>query len=425
MNRKDIGGKIKNLAKGGFFHVLFGNTITKMVAFLSSIVIVRLVSKGDYADLAYADNIYSYINLLAGLGMATAILKYCAATKEKEEDKAYFAFAMKYGTICQLILSAVVLLYVFLVPIPFPEARILVLLLSLYPVLLNLFNTIMNYVRAHLDNQLFVRMSILQTVIVFLGSSLMVILIGIEGIVVARYIATAAGIIIAVPFLKKKLSGVKKIELSKEERKAFIRMAISLMIANLFSAALLSNEQLLVNYLIADKNITANYKVANLIPMQLNFVTSSIVVYYFPIIAQMQHGKKMWRKIKDIGLLTGGINAALVTIGIIISPFIVRIVYGSRYEDALGLFPIFWLIHGINSGLRIMPMNMLAAIGEAKFNALMSICTCIIHLGVDYIAIMRWGIEGVGVASGSVYVISGIIYWSYLYKKCHVHKKEK
>ena len=70
--------KIVGLLRGGFFHIFIGNTLVKMIAFISSIVIVRLVSKNDYAYLTYADNLYNYAISFAGLGMASSILKYCA-----------------------------------------------------------------------------------------------------------------------------------------------------------------------------------------------------------------------------------------------------------------------------------------------------------------------------------------------------------
>ena len=37
--------KIKGLLKGGFFHIFLGNTLVKMIAFVSSIVIVTFCQK--------------------------------------------------------------------------------------------------------------------------------------------------------------------------------------------------------------------------------------------------------------------------------------------------------------------------------------------------------------------------------------------
>ena len=61
----DLKQKVVTLKKKGYFEILFSGTASKMVAFLSSIVIVRLVSKGDYAILRYADNIYRITGSIA------------------------------------------------------------------------------------------------------------------------------------------------------------------------------------------------------------------------------------------------------------------------------------------------------------------------------------------------------------------------
>ena len=137
--------KLKELFRGGFFHIFVGNTLVKMIAFISSIVIVRLVNKNDYAYLTYADNLYNYVISFAGLGMTSSILKYCASAKSQEEDKAYFAFAMKYGTLFETILSLIVVAYVTFSVIPFPEAKDIVYVLVLYPTLNNIINTVLSY----------------------------------------------------------------------------------------------------------------------------------------------------------------------------------------------------------------------------------------------------------------------------------------
>lgn len=409
--------QIQQLLAGGFFHILFGNTLTKMVAFISSIVIVRLVSKQDYAYLSYADNLYSYANLVAGLGMSTAVLKFCSG-KNQKEDKAYMLFAMKYGNLFQIVVSLLIVIYANTVPIPFPEARYLVTMLALYPVLTNVVTTIQNYVRAHFDNKLYVRMSVVQTISVFLCSVIFVLLIGVSGIVVARYAAIVLAIGVAWQFLKIHMSGVQAEKLDWKQIKAFLAMAISMMIGNLFSSMLANNEMALVNYLISDEIVTANYRVANLIPSQLTFITSSIVVYYFPIIANMNRGKTVWNKVKKIGALTGGLIFAVTVILMIFSPFIIQVAYGDRYNDALDLFQLFWIVYAINAGFRMIPLNMLPALGITKFNAFLSMGTCLVHVVIDYIFINVLGITGAGIASAIVYLVSGAIGWRYLYKVC-------
>ena len=415
--------KIRGLLKGGFFHIFLGNTLVKMIAFVSSIVIVRLVDKNAYAYLTYADNLYNYVISFAGLGMSSAILKYCAAAKSKEEDKAYFGFAMKYGTLFEVLLSVAVIVYVTFATIPFPEAKEITYLLVLYPVMNNVINTILGYLRAHGENKAYANAAVIQTGFVFVGSVVLVLLFGINGIALARYLAIGITIFFTAKVLKRNLSETSKVRLTSTQVKGFMIMSISLMISNLFSLIMPINEMTLINELIRDEVITANYKIAIMIPSQLAFVTQSIVIYYFTIIARMNDGNEIWKLSKKVGVLSAALILVISVVGALTSPFIIRLVYGTQYEDAIGLSMVFWIVYALNAAVRMVPMNFLPAIGVAKFNAVMAAISCSVHLGITYMAISQFGIWGAGIATGIVYVASGAVYWIYFRKKCLRYKK--
>ncbi|WP_282923860.1 oligosaccharide flippase family protein [Mediterraneibacter massiliensis] len=410
--------KIGSLIKGGFFHIFIGNTLVKMIAFVSSIVIVRLVSKDDYAYLTYADNLYNYVISFAGLGMASSILKYCATAKTKELDKAYFVFAMKYGTLFEAILSLLVVIYVTVATIPFPEAKSMVYVLVFYPILNNVLNTVLCYLRAHGENTAYARAAVIQTTVVFLGSVCFVLLLGIPGIAYARYCAIGIAIFVVAKSLKKYLLNVSPARLAKEEIKSFMVMSISLTMSNLFSLIMPINEMTLVNELLRSEAITSNYKIAIMIPGQLSFVTQSIIVYYFTIVARTEDKKEVWKISKKIGMITALLITVISIAGIILTPYIIRIVYGSRYEDAIALSSVFWVVNALNAAIRMIPMNFLPAIGIAKFNAVMAAVSCVCHIILTYAAIIKFGIWGAGIATGLVYIGSGIVYWIYFRKKC-------
>lgn len=415
---QNVKKKLIELFRGGFFHIFTGNILVKLIAFISSIVIVRLVDKADYAYLAYADNLYNYVISFAGMGMTAAVLKYCATAKTAEEDKAYFTFALKYGTLFQFMLSLIVVCYVTFGDIAFPAARPMVYVLVLYPVLNNVLNAIMNYLRAHGCNQLYARAAVVQTLIVFLGSVLFVKLFGVLGIAGARYAAIIIAAICCSALLKSRMANVKKVKLSKTALRSFWVMSLSLMISNLFSLIMPINEMTLVNELLRDEVVTANYKIAIMIPGQLSFVTQSIIVYYFTIVAKMEKGEEIWKLSKKVGMVTGAIIFGISAVGAILTPIIIRFVYGSRYEDATTLSLVFWIVNALNAAIRMVPMNFLPAIGIAKFNAVMAAVSCVVHLGLTYVAIQLWGIWGAGIATGIVYLVSGAAYWIYYRKKC-------
>ena len=64
---------------------------------------------------------------------------------------------MKYGTLFEAILSLIVVLYVALTSIPFPNARSVVYVLVLYPVFNNILATVLSYLRAHSENEAYAR----------------------------------------------------------------------------------------------------------------------------------------------------------------------------------------------------------------------------------------------------------------------------
>lgn len=409
---------LKRLLSDGFFHILIGGSLTKVIAFMSSILVVRLVSKTEYAFLAYADNIYSYVLLLSGLGCATAILKFCASD-DKEKNRAFYIFALKFGTVTQAVISFIVFMILEYVEIAFPEAKSYIYLMTFYPFLYFWIAAIESYMRALFKNKEFAYAGIIQSIVALVGSVGFVLLWGAYGVIVARYIALGVVIIYGLTVVKEKKGEGKntEIKISFDEKKSFVYLGIALLIANVFSMIIPYNESFLINNVICDTEITANYKVACLIPSQLPFFTSAIVTYYFPIFARLKDGEKIWEEMKKVGVLTVFLIAGIAIIGIIVSPFIITIFYGEKYSDIFFLMTLLWIMNAINAGFRMLPMNILPAIGYSKFNVVVAFFTCIIHFCIDYVCIKMLGINGAVIAGGIVYLVSGLAYWYYLKKK--------
>lgn len=409
---------VKKLGSEGFFHILLGGSLTKIIAFMSSILIVRLLSKEEYAFLAYADNIYAYILLLSGLGSASAILKYCISD-DKEKSKAYFRFAIKFGTLAQLIIMCITLFIVSNIKLAFPEARKYIYILTFYPLLYFWIGAIQSYMRSLFKNKEFAYSGIIQSGIALILSIVFVLICGGYGVLAARYVALVVVALYGINIIKKESGNIleNKACLNGNEKKQFIYLGLTLLIANVFSMIMPTNEGFLINNIICDTKTTADYKVASLIPAQLPFFTSAIVTYYFPIFAKIEDKNLIWKKIVRVGWLTMGIISIVAFIGIFISPLIIKVFYGEQYNDIFFLMTFLWVINAINAGFRMLPMNILPAIGYSKFNVIVAFISCIIHFVLDYCFIVNFGIQGAVVASGVVYAFSGISYWIYLKQK--------
>lgn len=408
--------KMRELYKGGFFHIILGGMLSKMIAFISSIVIVRLVDKEAYAALAYADNIYSYITLVAGLGMASAVLKF--AIGEKEKNYVFYRFSFLWGSLFQIVLLIAVCIVIGFINIPFQGTKALLYLLIPYGLLYYWGSLIQSFFRTEFQNERYAKFSFLQVFLTFVLSIIGVLNIGIAGVPLARAGALIAAILLyGKNFFSVLVRKISNIKLTNIEKKSFLIMAFSLLISNVFSMIMPLNESFLVNNLIADEVITANYKVANLIPSQLAFVTSSIVIYYFPIIAKESDRAAVWKKAVSIGKWVGALIGVISIVGIVITPIILQIVYGDQYSDARLISRMLWIAYGLNAGFRMFPMNVLPAIGCTKYNVIISGASCVVHFILDYIFIQNWGIYGVVYATGLVYLGTGFLYWYYLAKQ--------
>jgi O-antigen/teichoic acid export membrane protein len=86
--------KIKTLFKTGFFHIFGSSVINKVIAFLSSVVLVRILTKPEYGVFTYAWNIYSIVLILNGMGIESGVLQI---SSEHSGDIEYANRASNYG----------------------------------------------------------------------------------------------------------------------------------------------------------------------------------------------------------------------------------------------------------------------------------------------------------------------------------------
>ncbi len=407
-----IGQQTKILLRNGFAHIFAGTFLNKAVTMLSSIVIARLVDKQQYAYLSYSDTIYGYLALFSGLGMGSALLKICAGKSEKKQDRAYLSYAIKCGIIFE-ILSSIILVSVFLtIKIPFPQARHYIVISVLYPVVYCIYDLLICYIRSKSFNKHYAYINLTYSVLTCVFSIVLVLIWNAPGLIYARYIVLSFMLIYVCHFVLLFIGETPHYRLSANQKQEFWKIAITLVVANAFSGMIPFNENMLLSHIIADEVILANYRVAGLFPQMILLVTQAINVYFFPIAAGMDNEGIC---ITKYGIKVGLLNAAMVIIGILggilFTPIFLPLFYGNKYNDAVSISLGLWIMRGMNAGIRMVPMNMLIAIGKYRFNLIMSVITFVIQIVVDWIFIMQWGIYGIVFGTVFIYLITGLVYW--------------
>jgi len=425
-NFKRILQGISALFKGGFFHILSGNFLNKAVSMISSIVIVRLMDKIAYANISYVDNIFSYLFLVSGLGMSSALLKFCSADQSVEKDMAYVNFSVKVGGIFEILISLLICIALTVADIPYPDARIFAWLLMLYPLIKYLVTTGSIYMRTQLENKKYAYVGLTSSVLLCVLSIIFLLGFGTYGIVGARYLSQILVLVYVLVYYRKRVKQHKKDILTKEDKKKFVVMGISMGISGFFSGIMPINENFLINNVLRDPVTTSNFHVAGLLPQLLFLISGAVTVYYFPIVARMNDYRQIKKKVINIAFVNAAVILVAMAVGMLFTPFAIRLLYGEKYMDSVSISYILWIMRASNCVVRMVPINMLPAIGKVKFNSVMAVISCVVQCVIDYYFIKNIGVYGVSIGAIIVYILSGIAYWIYFLKVVNENiRKEK
>jgi O-antigen/teichoic acid export membrane protein len=339
------------------------------------------------------------------------------------EKSAIFRFCMKVG------LAANGIMLLFYLPLLFSPilskgnygaSRLFILIACLIPTLTFVLDIAMVYMRANLMNQLFSKVSVIYTVLFSFFQILFAFLFSLTGAFVGRYVALILTVCMCVAFLKREHVLLPPEEaLSRETRIKILRYGLGTMITNALSLIMPYNETLVVNLVLEDLTTTAYYKAASMIPSNLQYIATSVVVFIYPYFARHTNDGPWIRKnFLRVILSMMGIMIPIITLGFFISPPLIRIIYGKAYAPAITIMRPMWIAFGINAILRVPLGNILAALGELRFNIILSAFMSALHLGLDYYFISRLGIGGAAFALMIVYSISGFLSLIYILYGC-------
>lgn len=421
MNSKDM---MLKLIKRGFFYVIIGNFTVKFIMFFSSVFLPRFLTKYDYGLLGYIDNILSIIMLANGLGLSNSILRYVSISDEAGKKRAYFTYCLKNGALFNAV--AAVLLVIAFVIFPFNNhTNQYLLIMVLIPSCAFLLECIQLLFRGLLNNKYFTVLSISFS---FLSASLQIlfaILFGLYGVIGARYIAYVFGVALGVFLIvRTKLFQEPLLPLSREEKHDSFKYGVTVFSGNLASLLMPLASTFLVGNLLNTIQL-ANYKVASLLPQNLEFITSSVMIFAFPYFAKLYKNGAMIKKYYTlVTLFIFCIMVILVPLLYLFTPQLSYLIYGNKYNDTIHVMQMFWITFGVGTVIRTISGNVLAAMGQVRFNLYVNVVSIILTVTCNYFLIKQYGIIGVAYGILLIYFIAGIVNVAYLLFVCKRLMKE-
>ncbi len=423
---KKISTGLKAIFRKGLIHILAGNFMTKLVSMFGSIFLVRVLTKEEYGILGYLDNIYGYVLVAAGMGMANVILRYVVLGQTPEKKFGYFRYALRRAWIWNIPLIIVVAIVFHFYPHK-AEYSNYTWLLNVMFLMLPLQNTtelLLCNERAMFANQRYATFSLILSASVIVTKVLSGFLAGIQAVAFGQL--AVYGILAVVLFIsckKRYYHGLQPELPVRQERGELNKYALQYMITNgLWTVFMLNDTFLLGRF--CEPTVLADYRTAYTIPGCVNIISTAIGVFIAPYFVQNENDVTWVRRHFKLayGASAAAIGIVCLAIAALAKP-VVWLLYGAQYLNIVPVMRLLLLAAFFNCGLRYTTANLLAAMGQVKYNMVVSIIGMVLQVGINLFVVPRYGAMGVAVTSCVVYLIMAGLLLIVFMRKYFVRQK--
>lgn len=422
--------KIKKLVKTGLFHIMGATSINKIIAFLSSIILVKIISKYSYGIFSSAFNVFSIAILFNGFGISSATLFFASDKEEELTRRATYKFAIRYGFAINAIISLGIFCYACWAPLGIEETRPYILSLACMPMIYFFTDYFAIVLRTRKENKRYALLLNVNSVSYLVLASVGSWIYGIEGTIAGRYISYLITAVMGFIFTRQFVPMRKTGSVDAERRKKILKYAFFSGGVTALNTILYRIDIFLISALVADAPLLATYKVAALVPENLNFIPASVLVVFLPLF--IEHSENKQWVVKNARKLFIAMAALCGTISLLMFCFAgvaIRLLWGEQYMDGVPVFRVLAVSFFFLGTFRSTSTNILQALGKVKFNLYVSIIAAISNFVLDYFFIKQYGIMGAAVATLLVTVIASVMSFPYLLKSLSnidkEHKGEK
>lgn len=406
----------------GFFYIVGGSALSKIVGFLSSTILVRLLSKEEYGAFTYSWNIYNMFCLASGLGMISALLQLCS---ERRKEEKYIASAFSYATKCSTIfdgfLGLAMVASSFLLPPAIKNAKTLLRMMCFLPIVHLQIGLLSIYFRTKGDSRKYAALSLFESVAVLFFVNAGAVICQEIGTILGYYISYVATIYFGVRISNGFFCPQNHVSLQATEKKELWSIALTSMSIEALSQLMYFLDIFILGIVAPEETVLASYRVATIIPTALIFIPNAVVTYIYPYFAENRYNKK-WclATYKNVVIGIGIFNLIVAAVLFAFAPIIICVFFGKQYLDATPIFRLLSINYIFSGTFRIISGNLLVTQRKLKFNFLVVAISSTANIIGNYFFIQWWGAIGAAVATMISVSIAGIMstsYWIYILKK--------
>lgn len=414
MNLKELSTRLK---KTGFYSVFLSSIFTKILTFLGGILLVRLMSKNDYGLYAYIMNSYSILFILSDFGCCQAMLQYRSENyDDKKRNNDYYTFAYRSGIFFSGISGMMLFMSPIFYPFKYDGAARLTQALCLMPFITTTNSFLLSNLRVQTRNTRYALINIIQTIIHYGVIVPLSFFWNVWGAVISNY-AIGMLTLVASLIISHRCIGFdwKSDTLTKNEKKDFVKFAIASQLNNSVDALFQLVDIFFIGLFVAGTDAISSYKIATNIPSALTFIPNSIIIYVLPYFARhfndIEWVRNKYRKLLISCMVMNGGIAACIALS---SPWLVPLIYGMQYIDAVYCSIILIIAFFFSGSLYVPSANIIYTQHKVKVNIAITIVVNIINCILDIVLIDKFGSIGAAAATLIVSIASGCLSMGYM-----------
>lgn len=413
--------KLMTMYDKGALHITVGTFAIKFVAFFGSIVVVRLLNKYDYGILSYIENIYSYAFIFAGAGLSNGLLRFLVITTEERKQKSFFNYIIKRSIIIDIGIACVLCCAAVFMNIPsnYSGAKYLIPVIAILLPFQDLFNEVLYTIRAFFRNKLYAYLAFISSTILIVGRVIGAFVGGVDGVLWSRVLINAIFASVLFLYVKKCFFVEHSVcKLDKDNRKTVNAYSFQYMLTNGFWAIFMLNDTFLLGMMLNDPSVLADYKVAYVLPGNISIFATAIGVFVGPYFIRNENNINWIRKnFKKVFVLSASIVGIVAITIAFLAPQLIHFMYGEQYLNTVGLMRILLLAAFFNSGLRYTVANLLAAMGQIRYNMIVSGVGVATQVLLDLLLIPTLGAMGVAISNCVIFFFMAVVLCAVFYKK--------
>lgn len=427
MNR--LKSMLKMIWKKGAIHIFTGSFLNKFVVFFGSIVIVRLLSKTEYGMLGYAENLYSFAYILAGLGISNAIMRYVVLADTMETKKAVFYFSSRLAFKINIILVvALEIINVFYPHSPeFETCRLYIYIMVLSLPFQYYVDNGLSLERAMFSNKKYAMLSFITSAAIILGKLVGASIAGLMGVIITGMIVNfILATVMRQSSEKKYFQSVQLGAVNQKQKKQIVAYSLQYMITNGMWTLFMLIDVFMLGKLSDNPTMIADYKVAYAWPANISIICTAIGVFIAPYFIKNENDPMWIRKnYARTFLLSFAFVGLAGLVMIILAKPLIFIYGGSEYYNIIPVMRALTIGSVINNGLRYTTANIFAAMGKIKFNMAVSVIGIIVQIALNMYMIPKYGMYGPAFSGIINYSLMAIILFICFVKLNNIFLKEK